>query len=263
MQEKKSHYNFEEYDDPSLYDGENESYTSDIPLLLKWASLTKGAIIDIACGTGRATIPLARQGHHIIGVDVHKGMLDEARRKFSDLHLEIDWVQQDCMDLNLKIRADFIYTVGNSFQHFLTNEEQDKLLDSVSRHLNSDGIFIFGTRFPGAEELVSTGTEEFWQTYEDAESKLQVDVFCISSYDPISQIQHNTTIRKYKNEAGEEVKEKKTEISLRYVFPREMERLLSMNGFKVLNVYGDWNENPLTGESKEMVYVCQKAGGNQ
>lgn len=260
MQEKKTHYNFEEYDDPALYDGENESYTSDIPFLLKWASLTKGAIIDIACGTGRATIPLARQGHRVTGVDVHKGMLDEARRKSSDLDLEIDWVQQDCMNLNLETSADLIYTVGNSFQHFLTNDEQDKLLASVSRHLNPDGIFIFGARFPGAEELFSSGTEEFWKTYEDEESKLQVDVYCLSSYDAISQIHHNTTIRKYKNDAGEEVKEKKTEISLRYVFPREMERLLAENGFKVLNVYGDWNENPLTSGSKEMVYVCQKAG---
>ncbi|MEK3808147.1 class I SAM-dependent methyltransferase [Bacillus sp. FSL H8-0547] len=259
MQEKKSHYNFEEYDNPSLYDGENDSYTSDIPLLVKWASLTKGAIIDIACGTGRATIPLARKGHRVIGVDVHKGMLDEARRKSSDLRLEIDWIQQDCMDLNLETTADLTYSVGNSFQHFLTNDEQDKLLASVSRHLNPDGIFIFGTRFPGAEELFPAGTEEFWQTYEDAESKLQVDVYCLSSYDPISQIQHNKTIRKYKNEAGEEVKEKKTEISLRYVFPMEMERLLSMNGFKIINVYGDWNEDPLTSGSKEMVYVCQKA----
>ncbi|MGD6795362.1 class I SAM-dependent methyltransferase [Metabacillus indicus] len=258
---KKTHYNFEEYDDPALYDGENESNTSDIPLLLKWASLTKGAIIDIACGTGRATIPLARQGYRVMGVDVHKGMLDKARRKSADLGLKIDWIQQDCMNLNLKIRADFIYTVGNSFQHFLTNEEQDKLLASVSRHLNPDGIFIFGTRFPGPEELVSTATEEFWKTYEDEESKLQVDVYCLSSYDPISQIQHNTTIRKYKNGAGQEVKENKTEISLRFVFPEEMERLLAMNGFKILNVYGDWNENPLTGGSKEMVYVCQKAGG--
>lgn len=219
MQEKKSNYNFEEYDDPSLYDGENDSYTNDIPLLLKWASLTKGAIIDIACGTGRATIPLARQGYRVMGVDVHKGMLDKARRKSADLGLEINWIQQDCMDLNLETSADFIYTVGNSFQHFLTNKEQDMLLASVSRHLNPDGIFIFGTRFPGAEELFSTATEEFWQTYEDEESKLQVDVFCISSYDPVSQIQHNKTIRKYKNEAGEVVKEKKTEISLRFVFP--------------------------------------------
>ncbi|MGX1193095.1 class I SAM-dependent methyltransferase [Metabacillus sp. SLBN-84] len=261
MQEMNPHNNFEEYDEPALYDGENDSYTSDIPLLLKWASLKKGAIIDIACGTGRATIPLARQGHRVTGVDVHKGMLVEARKKSSDLGLEINWVQQDCMDLNLETTADLIYTVGNSFQHFLTNEEQDKLLASVSRHLDPDGIFIFGTRFPGPEELISTTTEEFWKTYEDEVSKLQVDVYCLSSYDAITQIQHNTTIRKYKNAAGEVVKEKKTAISLRYVFPREMERLLTMNGFKILSVYGDWHENPLTGRSKEMVYVCQKAGG--
>lgn len=54
--------NFEEYDDPILYDKENESYTADIPFLLKWAAKTEGTIIDVACGTGRATIPLAKNG---------------------------------------------------------------------------------------------------------------------------------------------------------------------------------------------------------
>lgn len=67
--------NTEEYNVPILYDKENKSY------LLKWASKTGGPIIDLACGTGRATIPLARKGHHLIGVDAHSGMLDLAREK--------------------------------------------------------------------------------------------------------------------------------------------------------------------------------------
>jgi len=44
--------------------------------------------------------------------------------------------------------------VGNSFQHFLTNEDQDKLLTSVNKQLKQNGIFIFGTRFPSYEELL-------------------------------------------------------------------------------------------------------------
>ncbi|MBL5768460.1 class I SAM-dependent methyltransferase [Heyndrickxia sporothermodurans] len=95
--------NFEEYDDPILYDKENDPYTADIPFLLKWAAKTEGTIIDVACGTGRATIPLAKNGHKLIGVDVHNGMLAEAKRKTDKLNLPIEWIEQDCAELNLNV----------------------------------------------------------------------------------------------------------------------------------------------------------------
>ncbi len=57
------HSNSEEYDDPTLYDQENEMHKEELPFLLKWASTLGGTIIDLACGTGRVTIPLASKGY--------------------------------------------------------------------------------------------------------------------------------------------------------------------------------------------------------
>jgi len=250
--------NFEEYDDPILYDKENDSFNDDISFLLKWASKKQGPVIDLACGTGRTTIPLAREGHRVIGVDVHSGMLNEAKKKSAKLNLPIEWMEQDCTQFQLEVKSGFIYTVGNSFQHFLTNEAQDGLLSSVYKHLEDEGIFIFGTRFPSTEELLQPSTEEYWRTYHDRETGHRVDVFTISIYDSLNQIQHYTTIRKYKNDLDELVNEKRTNISLRYVFPKEMERMLSAHGFKVLQVYKDWNESPIANDSYEMIYVCEK-----
>ena len=250
--------NFEEYDDPILYDKENEPYMPELPFLLKWASRKHGTIIDLACGTGRVTIPLAKSGHKLIGVDIHKGMLTHAQKKSSKLNLQIEWVEQDCTKLNLNIKSNLIYSVGNSFQHFHTNEEQDGLLSSVNKHLEINGVFIFGTRFPSVEELLQPGTEEYWRTYTDSETLNTVDVFTISNYDSLNQIQHYTTIRKYKNMDGEIINEKSTNISLRYVFPKEMERILFANGFEILYVYSDWKETPVTNDSYEMIYVCKK-----
>ncbi|KIL53117.1 class I SAM-dependent methyltransferase [Jeotgalibacillus campisalis] len=248
--------NFEEYDDPALYDKENAQYLSELPFLLKWASKTQGTILDLACGTGRVTIPLAQKGYHLAGVDIHSGMLKEAKRKSAGSDLNIDWIEQDCTKLDLSFRSHLVYSVGNSFQHFLTNEAQDGLLSSVNQHLETDGIFIFGTRFPNAEELLQPSTEEYWRTYTDHDCK--VDVSTLSDYDALNQIQHYTTIRKFKNSHGEMVDEKRTKISLRYVFPKEMERILYANGFDIVAVYEDWNDTPVTDDSMEMVYVCRK-----
>lgn len=258
MIEKTTLDNFEEYDDPILYDKENDTYTEDITFLEKWASKTKGIIIDLACGTGRATIPLARKGFRVMGVDLHKGMLNEAKNKTTNQNLQVDWVEQDCSKLDLDVKSNLIFSVGNSFQHFLTNDAQDGLLISVNRHLEINGVFIFGTRFPSSEELFQPSKEEYWRTYIDKDTLNKVDVYTVSRYDSLNQVQHNTTIRKFKNTDEVVINEVKTNISLRYVFPKEMERILTDNGFEIINIYKDWNETPITEDSYQMVYVCRK-----
>ncbi|SEL40842.1 class I SAM-dependent methyltransferase [Paenibacillus sp. OK003] len=250
--------NAEEYDNPALYDQENNAYLEDVKFLSKWAAKADGVIIDIACGTGRATIPLALEGHHLIGVDLHEGMLAEARNKAEHLQLAIEWVEQDCSKLQLNVTSPMIYSIGNSFQHFLTNEDQDGLLSSVNKHLEMGGIFIFGTRFPSTEELLQPPTEEYWRSYVDSETHNTVDVYTISRYNSVQQIQHYTTTRKMKDGNGNIISETSTNIRLRYTYPQEMKRILGANGFEILHFYKDWQGTPLTDESYEMIYVCKK-----
>ncbi|WP_010676658.1 class I SAM-dependent DNA methyltransferase [Bacillus timonensis] len=249
--------NFEEYKDPDLYDQENEPFQDDVKFLMKWATKVNGPIIDLACGTGRATIPLAQAGHTLFGVDIHNGMLTQAKKKTKNTNLEIEWIEQDCTKLQLGEKSPLIFIVGNSFQHFLTNEEQDQLLASVYSHLEKEGIFIFGTRFPSADELLQPATEEYWRSYKDDTGNM-INVYTISSYDTIQQVQHYTTIRRKMDDTGKTIDEMKTNIKLRYVFPQEMNRLLKENGFEILAVYKDWNESPLTQDSYQMIYVCRK-----
>ncbi|MUK87991.1 methyltransferase domain-containing protein [Ornithinibacillus sp. L9] len=250
--------NFEEYDDPVLYDLENDMYTEDINFLSKWLEHTKGPIIDIACGTGRVTIPLAKKGHRMVGIDAHSGMLDEAKRKSKNLNLSIEWQKQDCTDLNLDLKSNLIFTVGNSFQHFLTNEAQDSLLKSIHRHLDEKGVFILNTRFPSKDELLQTEDEEFWRSYEDPKTKQIIDVYTLSNYDSLNQIQKYTTIRRSRGGDEETTNEKVTNIQLRYVYPKEMERLLNQHGFNIVEIYEDWHGTPISNQSKQMIYVCKK-----
>ena len=247
---------FEEYYDPALYDKENQGM-SEHKFLAEIASNCEGPIIDIACGTGRITIPLGLAGHEMIGVDAHQGMLQAASGKSKKENLSIKWIHEDCTNMNLNLESNFLYSVGNSFQHFLTNEAQDGLLNSVSRHLKAGGLFVFDTRFPSLEELLQPPTEEFWTSYIDADTGYEVELSTISHYDSLKQIQHYTTIRKYINQ-NKLVKELKTRIKLRYVFPKEMERLLEKHQLKALHIYSDWNKNPINKDSHSMIYVCQK-----
>ncbi|OLZ12025.1 hypothetical protein BFX06_14580 [Sulfobacillus thermosulfidooxidans] len=53
----------------------------------------KSLVLDAACGTGHTALELARQGHHVIGLDVTREMLEEAESLAQQSHLSIQWVQ--------------------------------------------------------------------------------------------------------------------------------------------------------------------------
>lgn len=53
--------NMEKYKDPKAYDDTYQNYLTDVPLLSEWADVQGGTIIDLACGTGRVTLPLAER----------------------------------------------------------------------------------------------------------------------------------------------------------------------------------------------------------
>jgi SAM-dependent methyltransferase len=56
-------------------------------------------VLDIACGTGNATIPAALAGGRCTGLDLTPELFDAARRNSADAGVEIDWVQGDAEDL--------------------------------------------------------------------------------------------------------------------------------------------------------------------
>ena len=85
----------EEYDDPAEYDLENGLDGPELPFYLSLAQETGGPVLDLACGTGFLTIPLAEAGLAVTGVDVAQNMLDHARRKAGAL--PIRWLHADSL----------------------------------------------------------------------------------------------------------------------------------------------------------------------
>jgi len=52
----------EVYFDGKNYDADNSTVRDDIPFYIKMAKKAKGPVLEIACGTGRITIPIAKAG---------------------------------------------------------------------------------------------------------------------------------------------------------------------------------------------------------
>jgi 2-polyprenyl-3-methyl-5-hydroxy-6-metoxy-1,4-benzoquinol methylase len=67
-----------------------------------------GAILDLGCGTGRHSIPLALRGFRVTGVDISGGMLDVAGRRAREAGVSIELVRADAVDF---MRVDAFDTV--------------------------------------------------------------------------------------------------------------------------------------------------------
>lgn len=243
------------YTDPVLYDLENV-IVDELPILLPLAQETGGLILDLACGTGRTTLPMAEAGCEVAGVDISEPMLARAREKACERGLAIEFHLQDCSQLDLPLTARMATMTGHAFQEFLTNEAQDALLRSVRRHLAPGGIFVFDTRFPSRDNLQKPAGEQPWQTVTD-EQGWTVAASVIWSYDAVSQIQDYVFIDRISNGAGA-TEETRSLGRLRYTWPREMERLLDMHGFDLDTIYGEWDGSPLAADSYDMVVVARK-----
>lgn len=243
----------DEYTDALRYDQEYGAFEPAGSFYSGLAAETGGPILELACGTGRVAIPLARQGYDVTGVDMSDTML--ARARFKSAGESIQWVQADCRDLQIQNKFRLIFLTGNSFQAFLTRDDQEALFSCIRKHLQPGGLFAFDTRYPNLNELLAEqDEEEFWHSYTDANGH-NVSVSGILKYDALKQIGRYITFRRWQEHEQEIIKP--SHIDLRYVFPQEMDTLLHYNGFTILRKYGNWDLSPLTAESSSMIYVCK------
>ncbi|SIT88299.1 class I SAM-dependent methyltransferase [Edaphobacillus lindanitolerans] len=243
----KAEDNLEKYADPAAYDERYGGFSADVELILDELPERPARIIDLACGTGRISLPIARNGYEVTGVDLHEGMLERAKEKAGSEGLDIRFLRQDCRHLDLPAPAALVVMAGNSFQHFLTNEDQDLLFESVRRHLTPGGRFIFDTRNPVMSELAEPDHyEEVVETGGQAVREEHTE-----TYDPVSQILHCET------RSSDGVSSSRDAISLRYTYPLELERLVRQHGFLLEHRYGDWRRGKFSPESGQMVCVCR------
>ena len=96
--------------DANIYDGMN-THLNDLPFYKKWLPKNKEKrILELCCGTGRLTIPIAEEGYAICGVDFTPSMLEKAKAKAAKKGLKIKFIEADIRTLDLQEKYDFIYS---------------------------------------------------------------------------------------------------------------------------------------------------------
>ena len=247
-------FNLIEYADPQIYDLENDEFEPSGSFIQEIAKRTGDPVLELGCGTGRLTIPLAQRGVDITGLDIVPGMIERANEKAQDV--SVDWILADVRSYQLNKKFRLIYDSGSVFQHMLTRPDQEAFLARVHEHLDHDGLFVVSAIFPRTPLLGSTDDEQDWFTIRHPDG-YEIHVSGTDFYDAVRQVKVETAHRRWRDNDGKEVI-RVAPLSLRYLFPQEMETLLHYNGFAVVEKYGDYDLSPLTNKSKMQLYVCKK-----
>lgn len=247
-------HNLEEFQEPEDYDLEYGAYEPEGPFYEALAARAGGPILDVACGTGRIAIPLARKGFAMTGIDLAAPMLAHARRKSAGL--AIDWQLADFRNFDLGRRFALAIMSGNAFQACLTDADQAALLAAVHRHLQPGGYFAFETRNPRQADFYGNETETFWHSFVDRLGRT-IDVSLVEVYDPSRAVLACRVIRRVHGAAGEP---RTTMIRIRYTAPADLNRRLAAAGFALAEQYGGVDRSALTAESPSIVTVALKRG---
>jgi ubiquinone/menaquinone biosynthesis C-methylase UbiE len=130
-----------------FYDWENAQTLDrrDVKFWQGMAQRTSGHILELGCGTGRVTIPVARTGAQVIGIDRSEEMLQHARRRQKRVRLtgNVSWVRSDIRMLPFRTSArfDLVMAPYGILQSLVREADLKATLEAVSAVLKPGRVF--------------------------------------------------------------------------------------------------------------------------
>lgn len=246
---------FDYYFDGRHYDSmiQSRNLYYDLHFYIKQAKTYREPVLELACGTGRITIPIAKEGISITGLDKSKSMLDQARRKVKEVGVQVKWIEGDMTDFNLDQNFSLIIIPGVSMNILSDIQKIESCLSCVKRHLRNNGRFIFDLFNPDLNILMRDPRKTYpAYEYIDPDGRGIITLTQTNFYDKSTQI---STITFYYKIGEKEIAKK--ELKLRMLFPQEIDAILHYNGLKIDNKYGNYNETPFSSDSNFQILVCQ------
>jgi SAM-dependent methyltransferase len=233
----------------------------DLAFYLGLAQDAAGPVLELACGTGRVLLPLARAGHQVTGLDLSPHMLAEARRKLaaepSEVRARVSLIDGTMCRFDLPRRFALILIPFRAFQALLTREEQRGCLECCRDHLQPEGRLVIDVFNPRLDFLVQGEMEE--SSYDAAAPDgTTLRFIACRRFDQAEQILSAPSRTEMLTADGPRVLND-GELRLRYFFRCEVEWMLEACGFQVDRLWGDFAESEFAADSPEMIFVARKS----
>lgn len=212
-------------------------------------------VLELACGTGRLTIPLAEGGVDVVGLDISPQMLELAEMKARGRRLRIPFVRGDVRAFELGRKFKFIFIPAQSLSHLHKLDELESCFACVRRHLAEGGRFLIELFNPSVK-LLAREPERHYPVgggeYREADGGGQVIVTARARYDAATQVSHITYYFESEKSEGEILS-----FEMRQFFPQEIDALLVYNSLRIERKYGNYEEAAFDNASPKQLIVCQ------
>jgi SAM-dependent methyltransferase len=235
----------------------------DIPFYLEYASKVKGNILELACGSGRVTIPLAKAGYEVWGVDLSETMLGRLRAKIKNLPIEvakkIHPLYSDMINFKIANQFPLVIIPFRSFQSLTDEIQQNKCLQNIYNHLSGNGHFIitFFKPFENIESAWIKKEEIFdWENIDPQTGRRVRRNHIKKDIKPDKQIIYVEQVYYIEKEDGAEERLVE-EVCIKYDYENKIRSLLNLSGFKIITEMGYYDGRPIT-EGSEFIFICQK-----
>ena len=243
-----------------FYDWENAQTLGrrDVPFWRRLAASVDGPILELGCGTGRVTFPLARDGAHIVGIDRSAEMLARAaaRKRRARRTLDVQLVRGDIRHLPFPDRSfPLVMAPYGILQSLLRERDLAETLSAVARVLKRDGVF-------GLELVADLPS---WEEYKKRVSLRgrRAGGAHVSLRESVRQDRaKRLTIfeQEFLERKGGKKSRRTFTLTFRTLSVAQMVRRLEKAGFTVSALLGDYQGGPWDPRADVWIILARKAG---
>ena len=265
------------YEQPRLYDAIYDGFTEDIEFYIDLCG--PGPVCELACGSGRVTIPLAKAGCTVTGVDAQPEMVSAARERARAAGLGAEDAEVAAGgatvgadgagaagESSAKGAGRVSFRVGDmreaqgeesfssmivplhSLSHLLTTDDLLQALRSMHRSLKPEGRLAVALHNPDPAYLAQRG-EGLERIHRDLAN---VALYEVAHYHSDTQI---LDLKWYVETAEETTM---VPCQLRMIFPEELLLLLCAAGFQIDARYGWYDKSPFGPDSGTQIVVARR-----
>lgn len=247
----------------SGYEGVGRFYdlfvdNTDIPFFLKYAKKIGSPILDLAAGTGRITFALAKDGHEVVALESSQSMLEVAKQKLKHaspaIANKVILVEGDMTNFNLDRKFELVI-IPNSIGHAITTEEQMSTLQCIRNHLTDSGVFILDI-YPGAMQYEHAEFKENPVPLLDGTTVERHGEIRSNMLNRIMTVNLQYIVRDSEQNIIEEVK---VVSSAALLYDREVDLLISLSGFVIVDELGGFDGQSYSSESGRRILILKKS----
>lgn len=204
-----------------------------------------GRALEMAIGTGRVAVPLAKAGVSVAGIELCQPMIDQLRTKVSEE--EIPVVLGDMRTARVDGVFDLVFLVFNGISNVLTQDAQIAVFENAAHHLKPGGRFLIELWVP---DLRTLPPGRPGSVFTAQPGYLAADIF-----DPAEQhvVSHHVS---FDDDTGTNARIFRS--PHRYIWPSELDLMARLAGFTFESRHGGWSDEPFTAETRDHVTVYRR-----